>query len=165
MTLLQLPAPTAKPSCVRHLIEGARPTPEELAEADELLAYHEATGPGAALPPTEGEGRGEPGEDLGPADPADDWDVPLPPPDDEDPDAWPAWGPGDRAALGPGPGERLTLLGYLEHQRGLFLAVGSDAADLIADAIGDLASEVRILGCPADAATLLDRRGAMLAAR
>ena len=118
-------------------------------------------------PPDEGEGHGEPGEDLGPADPADE---PFLGHDndeaggflgDDDPDhdldAFEAWRD-DEAA-------RLTLMEYLELQRDLFQRVGSGASWLVAEAVGDLISEARILGCPANAVTFLARRDAMLADR
>lgn len=106
------------------------------AQADAFGIRLPATPAKAIIAPDaeDGEGHGEPGEDLGPADPSDEWD------DDDD---------------------RLTLAEFIEITRDAYRAIDSGAADLITEALDDLLAECRTLGNPATAQQFRDRRDAM----
>lgn len=154
----------------RFLVAGERPTAAEwaaeVAEADAMKAHMDHSplwNPTAAIDPDayEGEGRGEPGEDLGPADPEDEWDGP---------DTWDDWTDADdfRVAVNDldatpyEEGDRFTLTEYLELVRDHFAAVATEsgAAALVAEALADLVNAAVILGRPSDAATFRARRDA-----
>lgn len=109
----------------------------------------------APLPPEDGEGQGAPGEDRGPADPADEWDGLddlLGGDDEADPIAWPAWTDDFRFELGPksvpaATPATLSLDEWIDHEADRYRGLGTDAGLIVADQLATLARTVRFLGC------------------